>query len=127
VGVAGGLTTNSDDRKNLSWQTFRIGRGVKKTDAIGVKKMNNAINGIWLFAGEGALYNASPSPDGEIRNYRDKNNKTTKQHPSTAAQKQWLMITIAKSPRRKRKTSWGNHTKTTPWAFGRSILIYRHK
>jgi hypothetical protein len=32
------LTTNSDARKNLSWQTFRIGRGVKKTDVIDAKK-----------------------------------------------------------------------------------------
>jgi hypothetical protein len=29
------------------------------------KKKKYAINGIWLFAGEGALYNASPSPQME--------------------------------------------------------------
>ncbi len=31
-------------------------------NAIDAKKKRFAINGIWLFAGEGALYNASPSP-----------------------------------------------------------------
>ncbi len=61
-GVAGGLTTNSDDRKNLSWQTFRIGRGVKKTNAIDANKTKYAINGIWLFAGEGALQQRKPLP-----------------------------------------------------------------
>jgi hypothetical protein len=30
-----------------------------------------AINGIWLFAGEGALYNASPSPQGQNKKFRD--------------------------------------------------------
>jgi hypothetical protein len=49
------LNTNSDDRKNLSWQTFRIGRGVKKTNAIDAEEKNLEVNGIWLFAGEGAL------------------------------------------------------------------------
>jgi hypothetical protein len=29
------------------------------------KEKKHAINGIWLFAGEGALYNASPSPPSE--------------------------------------------------------------
>jgi hypothetical protein len=56
------LTTNSDARKNLSWQTFRIGWGVKKTVAIAAEQKNYKINGSWLFAGEGALFNASPSP-----------------------------------------------------------------
>jgi hypothetical protein len=32
------------------------------------KKKNYTVNGIWLFAGEGALYNASPSPKAEIEN-----------------------------------------------------------
>jgi hypothetical protein len=62
VGVTGGFTTQSDDRRIVSWKTFRFGRGVKKTNAIAEEKQNNEYNGIWLFAGEGALYNASPSP-----------------------------------------------------------------
>ncbi len=48
-------------------QTFRIGRGVKKTDAIAARKMNSAINEIWLFAGEGALYQRKPLPQRGIR------------------------------------------------------------
>jgi hypothetical protein len=55
-------------RRIASGQTFRIGRGVKKTDAIGAEKMDYATNGIWLFAGEGALYQRKPlPPTAEIR------------------------------------------------------------
>jgi hypothetical protein len=48
-----------------SGQTFRIGRGVKKTNAISAGKPE-MVNGIWLFAGEGSLYNDSPSPNEKI-------------------------------------------------------------
>jgi hypothetical protein len=44
------------------WKTFRIGRGVKKTNATVAEKMNYEANGIWLFAGEGAFCKRKPLP-----------------------------------------------------------------
>jgi hypothetical protein len=49
---------------NLS---YRVGSQKAKYYCCG--KRNYVINGIWLFAGEGALYNASPSPSCEIKRY----------------------------------------------------------
>jgi hypothetical protein len=48
--------------KKAGWKTFRIGRGVEKTNTIDAKKTNYATNGIWLFAGEGALQQRKSLP-----------------------------------------------------------------
>jgi hypothetical protein len=63
------LTTNSDDRKNLSWQTFRIGRGVKKTDTIDAKKRIIRAMVFGFLRGRVRFANASPSPSCGIKEY----------------------------------------------------------
>jgi hypothetical protein len=66
------LATYSDDRKNIIVANLPHREGSQKDECHCCGNVNFEINGIWLFAGEGAFRKRKPLPQNEeFKNYRD--------------------------------------------------------